>query len=112
MVLGKKGHARHSLPTNVPCWSRTLQEMRVHVSKLIYFLKVLEKSKLLWKLHQYRNRGMTIRHILKTVSILHGQVLEFVTSANYLGVDISNGPSWSTHIDYITANANQTVCFR
>ena len=42
-----------------------------------------------------------------TVYILHGQVLEVVTSAKYLGVDISNGLSWSAHIDHTAATINQ-----
>ena len=41
---------------------------------------------------------------------LHGQVLEAVTSARYLGVDISGLP-WSSHIDRITGNANSTLEF-
>ena len=37
----------------------------------------------------------------KTDYVLHGQVLEAVTSARYLGVDISNNLSWNTHVDRI-----------
>ena len=33
---------------------------------------------------------------------LHGHVLETVTSAKYLGVDVSSGLTWSSHIDRIT----------
>ena len=42
---------------------------------------------------------------------LHGQVLEVVTSAKYLGVYISSGLSWNPHIDRITGNANRTLNF-
>ena len=42
---------------------------------------------------------------------LHGQLLEVVTSARYLEVDISNGLSWTSYIDRITGNANSTVGF-
>ena len=42
---------------------------------------------------------------------LHGCVLEAVTSARYLGVDISSGLSWNSHIDNITAKANSTLEF-
>ena len=38
--------------------------------------------------------------------ILHGQVLESVTSARYLGMDISGSLSWNPHVDRITGNAN------
>ena len=37
------------------------------------------------------------------------QVLDIVTSAKYLGVDISGGLSWNSHIDRITGNANRTL---
>ena len=42
---------------------------------------------------------------------LHGHVLEVVTSARYLGVDISSGLSWNSHIDNITAKAHSTLGF-
>ena len=42
---------------------------------------------------------------------LHGQVLETVTSAKYLGVDLSSNMSWGPHIDRITGNANKTLSF-
>ena len=47
----------------------------------------------------------------KTNYVLHGQVLESVTSARYLGVDISSNLSWKTHVDRITGNANRTLGF-
>ena len=46
---------------------------------------------------------------INTVYTLHGQILEVVTSAKYLGVDISSGLSWNSHIDRITGNANRTL---
>ena len=42
--------------------------------------------------------------------MLHGQALEVADFAKYLGVDISNGLSWKTLINRITANANRTLC--
>ena len=42
---------------------------------------------------------------------LHGHVLEAVTSAKYLGVDVSSGLTWNSHIDRITGNANKTLGF-
>ena len=48
---------------------------------------------------------------VKTDYILHGQVLESVTSARYLGVDISSSLSWNPHVDRITGNANRTLGF-
>ena len=43
--------------------------------------------------------------------ILHGQVLESVTCAKYLGVDISGSLTWNSHIDRITGSANRTLGF-
>ena len=42
---------------------------------------------------------------------LRGHVLETVTCARYLGVDISNGLSWRSHIDRVTSSATKTLNF-
>ena len=42
---------------------------------------------------------------------MHGQTLEVVSCAEYLGVDISNDLSWKAHISRITGNANQSFGF-
>ena len=54
-------------------------------------------------------RVTTARKAINTVYTLHGQILEVVTSAKYLGVDISSGLSWNSHIDRITGNANRAL---
>ena len=41
--------------------------------------------------------------------ILHGQVLETVICARYLGVDVSSTLSWNSHIDRVVNNANRTL---
>ena len=51
------------------------------------------------------------RKTVKTDYVLHGQVLESVPCARYLGVDISSGLTWNSHIDRVTANANRTLGF-
>ena len=51
------------------------------------------------------------RRRINTLYYLHGQVLEAVTSARYLGVYISSGLSWNSHTDRITGNANSTLGF-
>ena len=43
--------------------------------------------------------------------ILHDQVLESVTCAKYLGVDISGSLTWNSHIDRIASTANRTLGF-
>ena len=45
---------------------------------------------------------------VKTDYVLHLQVLE---AARYLGVDISSGLTWNSHVDRVTSNANRTLGF-
>ena len=42
---------------------------------------------------------------------LHGEILESVDCALYLGVSISTDRSWNTHISQITSKANRTLGF-
>ena len=51
------------------------------------------------------------KNLINTAYTLHGQILEVVTCAKYLGVDISSGLSWNTHIDRITGTATRTLNF-
>ena len=53
----------------------------------------------------------TSRSPISTQYVFHGQVLETMSSARYLDVDISNGLSWKIHIDRITSNANKSLGF-
>ena len=53
----------------------------------------------------------TSRKASNSSYILHGHVLEVVSCARYLRVDISNGLSWNSHIDRITSKANSTLGF-
>ena len=48
---------------------------------------------------------------LPTNYTLHGETLEVVTSARYLGVDIADDLSWKTHVTRITNNANKSLGF-
>ena len=41
--------------------------------------------------------------------ILHGQVLESVSCAKYLGVDISGSLTWNSHIDRIASHVTCTI---
>ena len=54
--------------------------------------------------HQLSNQ---IRHDY----VLHGQVLESVTSAKYLGVTLNNTIDWGSHISHITSKATKTLGF-
>ena len=51
------------------------------------------------------------RRPMNTIYMLHGQVLEAVTSAKYLGVDIASTLSWNSHIDRVVGNANRSLGF-
>ena len=42
---------------------------------------------------------------------LHGEILEYVDCARYLGVRISKDLSWNTHISQTTSKANRTLGF-
>ena len=42
---------------------------------------------------------------------LHGQVLETVTDAKYLGLTISSDLSWNKHINQVTSKATRTLNF-
>ena len=42
---------------------------------------------------------------------LHGEILETVSCAKYLGVDITSNLSWGSHVDRITNSANKTLGF-
>ena len=48
---------------------------------------------------------------IPTQYILHNCILESVSSAKYLGVDISTNLSWDTHTNRITKKANNTLGF-
>lgn len=51
------------------------------------------------------------KHPIPTQYYLHGVHLESVSSAKYLGVDISNNLTWDEHINRSTKKANQTLGF-
>ena len=51
------------------------------------------------------------RQPLHSQNTLHGQVLESVDSAKYIGVNISQDLSWNHHINEITGKANRTLGF-
>ena len=48
---------------------------------------------------------------IPTKYTLHNCILESVSSAKYLGVDISSDLSWDTHINRISKKANNTLGF-
>ena len=56
-------------------------------------------------------RVTSSRTSYKTEFVLHGQVLDTVTSARYLGMDISNNLNRNTHVDRIALNTNRSLGF-
>ena len=56
-------------------------------------------------------RVTTSRNPINYLYHRHGQVLQVVTSARFLGVNITSVLSWNSRIDRITGNANRSLGF-
>ena len=79
-------------------------------------LKLLEKWELEWDMEFNPSKCQVIhvtkrKHPIPTQYYLHGILLESVTSARYLGVDISKNLTWDDHINRSTSKANKTLGF-
>lgn len=74
--------------------------MRVQVGYGVHFIKVSGF------------KGDNFKESQNSSYQLHGQVLDVVTSARYLEVEISSDFSWNSHIDRITAIANSMLSFK
>ena len=74
----------------------------------------LEHWEKTWEMH-FNPSKCQVMHIckfpnlIKTQYVLHGQVLEAVEHAKYLGLDIDNKLSWNNHIQNVTTKANKTL---
>ena len=79
-------------------------------------LDILQEWEIKWDM-QFNPSKCQVIHItrsrspLPTTYTLHGETLEAVASARYLGVDIANDLSWKTHVSRITNNANKSLGF-
>ena len=79
-------------------------------------LDILQVWEITWDM-QFNPSKCKVIHIsrsrspLPTKYTLHGETLEEVASARYLGVDIANDLSWKTHISRITNTANKSLGF-
>ena len=51
------------------------------------------------------------RHPAQHIYMLHGQALEAMDHAKYLGVDISKDLNWNTHINRISTSVNRILGF-
>ena len=51
------------------------------------------------------------RKIIPATYTIHGQQLQLVDTARYLGVDIHSKLSWNPHVDHITKKANSILAF-
>jgi hypothetical protein len=79
-------------------------------------LNRLEKWELEWDMEFNPSKYQVIhvtkrKHPIPTQYYFHGVQLESVTSAKYLGVDISENLTWDAHIDRTSKKANQTQGF-
>ena len=79
-------------------------------------LDILQEWEIKWDM-QFNPSKCQVIHVtrsrspLPTPYTLHGETLEAVASARYLGVDIANDLSWKTHVSRITNNANKSLGF-
>ena len=79
-------------------------------------LDTLQTWERLWDMDFIPNKCQVLhisnsRHPAQHIYMLHGQVLEAMDHAKYLGVNISKNLSWNTHINRISTNANRTLGF-
>jgi hypothetical protein len=51
------------------------------------------------------------RNLIHNIYTLHGQALEHVTSAKYLGITLTSDLSWNKHITNFTGKANSSLGF-
>ena len=84
--------------------------------KLQEDLTKLEKWEQTWqmKFHPDKCQVLTITRKKEPIHfdyVLHGNKLEHVQTAKYLGVTISHDMSWNTHVDNIVKKGNQAVGF-
>ena len=79
-------------------------------------LDTLQEWELTWDM-EFNPGKCQVMHITKSRApfqsqyTLHGQTLESVDSAKYLGVTISQDLNWNKHINNITGKANRTLGF-
>ena len=52
-----------------------------------------------------------MKNIISHEYTIHGEKLEVVENAKYLGVNINNKMSWNNHIESITKKAHKTLGF-
>ena len=79
-------------------------------------IDTLQEWELDWNMEFYPGKCYVIqitrsRSPIPTQYSRHGQNLEVVNSARYLGIDIASGLSWKPHIIRITNNANKSHGF-
>ena len=79
-------------------------------------LNTLEQWEIKWEMRFNPSKCQVLnitrnKHKIKQNYILHGHILETLTSAKYLGVDLSEDLSFNTHINRICTTANRTLGF-
>ena len=78
-------------------------------------LTALEKWEREWKMSFHPEKCTVIRmhatknSVINTTYTLHNQVLQTTDSSKYLGVTLSDDPTWQKHVD--TSKANRTLGF-
>ena len=77
-------------------------------------LQKLDKWEKTWEMHFNLSKCQVPEHTrarnpLQTQYVLHGQVLEAVDHAKYLGLEIGHDLNWNQHIQNVTTKANRTL---
>ena len=77
-------------------------------------LQKLEQWEKTWEMH-FNPSKCHAMHIsraqnpIQTPYVLHGQVLEAVDHAKYIGLEISHDLKWNYHVQNVTTKANRTL---
>ena len=77
-------------------------------------LQKLEQWEKTWEMH-FNLSKCQVKHIsrtrnpIQTQYVLHGQVLEAVDQAKYLGLKIGHDLKWNNHVQNVTTKANRTL---
>ena len=74
-------------------------------------LDILQEWERTWEILEKVLHISRARQQIHSQYTLHGEILESVDCARYLGVSITKDLCWNTHINQITSKANRTLGF-
>ena len=91
-------------------------KLKTNTAALQEDLNTLDKRAKKWKIKFNLEKCHVIcvtrnKTIIKTQYMLHGQLLETVSQAKYLGITITSDLRWNAHINSISLKANRSLGF-